>query len=93
MKQIQLSQFDPARLFTYVLSRLVESHGAELDRKERISSGDGAVLGADGSSSLEEIIKTPQRHWPSGITKSAEYLGVEKGLRPSSRVFMGFLYL
>jgi hypothetical protein len=43
MKQIQLSQFDPARLFTYVLSRLVESHGAEGDRKEGVSSGEAAA--------------------------------------------------
>ena len=29
MKQIQLGQLDPARLLTYVLSRLVESHAVE----------------------------------------------------------------
>jgi len=32
MKEIQFSQFDPTRLFTYVLSRLVESHAAEASR-------------------------------------------------------------
>jgi hypothetical protein len=32
MKEIQFNQFDPTRLFTYVLSRLVESHAAEASR-------------------------------------------------------------
>jgi hypothetical protein len=71
MKQIQLSQLDPARLFTYVLSRLVESHGAKGDRsKERISLGEAPAVDRDASStsssaSLEEILKTTQRRWPS----------------------------
>jgi len=67
MKQIQLSQFDPARLFTYVLSRLVESHAAEDDRsKERINSSEAAAVGGGSSTnSLEEILKTTQRRWPS----------------------------
>jgi hypothetical protein len=71
MKQLQLSQFDPARLFTYVLSRLVESHAAEGDRsKERIASGEAAAVGrspnsTSSSSSLEEVIETTQRRWPS----------------------------
>ena len=71
MKQIQLSQFDPARLFTYVLSRLVESHGVEADTKERITSGEAAAAAGSGpsstssSSGLEDILKTTQRRWPS----------------------------
>ena len=74
MKQIQLSQFDPARLFTYVLSRLVDSHGAEADRsKERISSGEVAAVGGDSgdpsstssSGGLGEFLKTTRRRWPS----------------------------
>jgi hypothetical protein len=72
MKQIQLSQLDPARLFTYVLSRLVEPHGAKGgDRsKERVSSGEAAAVRGGASStsssaSLEEILKTTQRRWPS----------------------------
>jgi hypothetical protein len=69
MKQIQLSQFDPARLFTYVLSRLAESHGAEGDgSKAPISSGEGAAADKSRSSSgssFEEIVKTTQRRWPS----------------------------
>jgi hypothetical protein len=71
MKQIQLSQFDPARLFTYVLSRLVYSHGAEANRsKERISSGEAAAVGRGLSSTLsartpEEIRKTTERRWPA----------------------------
>ena len=68
MKQIQFSHFDPARLFTYVLSRLVESHGAEADR--RVSSGEAAAVdrgpsSASSGSSLEEVLKTTQRRWPS----------------------------
>jgi hypothetical protein len=71
MKQIQFSQFDPTRLFTYVLSRLVESHAAESDRsKARISSGEAASAprspnSTSSSSGLEEILKTTQRRWPS----------------------------
>ena len=71
MKQIQLSQFDPARLFTYVLSRLVESHGVEADSsKERISSGEAAAVCScpsptSSSSGLEDILKTTRRRWPS----------------------------
>jgi hypothetical protein len=71
MRQIQLSQFDPARLFTYVLSRLVETHGVEADSsKERISSGEAAAAGSgpsstSSSSGLEDILKTTQRRWPS----------------------------
>jgi hypothetical protein len=70
MKQIQLSQFDPARLFTYVLSRLV-SHAAEGDRsKERIASGEAAAVrrspnSTSSSSSLGEVLKNTQRRWPS----------------------------
>ena len=71
MKEIQFSQFDPTRLFTYVLSRLVESHAAEAGRsKEQISSGEAASVPRSpnstlSSSSLEEIFKTAQRRWPS----------------------------
>jgi hypothetical protein len=60
MKQIQFSQFDPARLFTYMLSRLVESHAAEDDRsKERITS---VAVGrrqssTSSNSSPEEILR------------------------------------
>jgi hypothetical protein len=68
MKQIQLSQFDPARLFTYVLSRLIESHAAEGNRdKEWISSGQAAAAGkgqsSTSSSRLEEILRTAERRW------------------------------
>jgi hypothetical protein len=71
MKQIQLSQFDPTRLFTYVLSRLVESHAAEGDRsKKRISSGRAAAVGkgqnsTSSSSRLEAILRTAERRWPA----------------------------
>ena len=71
MKQIQLSQFDPARLFTYVLSRLVESHAAGGDRdKERISSDQAAAVSrgqssTSSSSRPEEILRTAERRWPA----------------------------
>jgi hypothetical protein len=71
MKHIQVSQFDPARLFTYMLSRLVESHAAQADQgKERISSGQAAALGrgqssTSSSSGPEEILRTAERRWPT----------------------------
>jgi hypothetical protein len=70
MKQIQLNQFGPARLFTYVLSRLVESHAAEGDRsRERIASGEAAAVPRSPTtsfgSSLEEVLKNTRRRWPS----------------------------
>jgi hypothetical protein len=64
MKQIQLSQFDPARLFTYVLSRLVESHAVEADSSKAAAVGRGPSS-ASSSSSLEEVLKNTQRRWPS----------------------------
>ncbi len=69
MKQIQLSQFDPTRLFTYVLSRLVESHAAE-GHRERIISGQAAALGTGHSSTSyssrpEEILRTAELRWPA----------------------------
>jgi hypothetical protein len=70
MKQIQLSQFDPARLLTYVLSRLVESHAADDGSKKQISSGQAAALGRGQSSTfsssrLEEVLRTAERRWPA----------------------------
>jgi hypothetical protein len=71
MKHIQLSQFDPARLFTYVLSRLVESHAVEGDRSnERIGSGEKTAVGRHPSCSSsawtpEDIRKTTERRWPA----------------------------
>jgi hypothetical protein len=71
MKHFQLTQFDPARLFTYVLSRLVEPHAVERDRsKERISSGEKPAVGRDPGCSLsawtpEDIRKTTERRWPA----------------------------
>jgi hypothetical protein len=69
--QIRFSEFDPARLFRYVLSRLVEPHAAEADTsKERISAGEAASASrspnsTSSGSGLEEILKTTQRRWPS----------------------------
>jgi hypothetical protein len=40
MKQIQIGQFDPARLLTYLLSRLVDAHSAEVATRE---SGSGRI--------------------------------------------------
>jgi len=69
MKQIQLSQFDPTRLFTYVLSRLVESHAAEGERGKEWMSQAAAVgreqSSTSSSSRPEEILRTTLLRWPS----------------------------
>jgi hypothetical protein len=71
MKQTQFSQFDPARLFTYVLSRLVKPHAVERDRnKERINSGEKTAVGRHPSCSSSAwtrkyIRKTTERRWPA----------------------------
>ena len=41
MKQIQMGQFDPARLLTYLLSRLVDAHSLEAAATK---SGSGKIL-------------------------------------------------
>lgn len=64
MKQIQLSQFDPARLFTFVLSRFVESHAAEGDRSREWMS-QAAAVSTSSSRRPEEILRTTLRRWPS----------------------------
>jgi hypothetical protein len=68
MKQIQMGQFDPARLLTYLLSRLVEAHSVEDatmksgsdkigdERAQSVSSPTGAA---------GEILKAAERRWPS----------------------------
>jgi hypothetical protein len=65
----QLSQFDPARLFTYVLSRLAESHAAGVNRSREWMSR-AAPVGREQSSTSsssrpEEILRTTLRRWPS----------------------------
>ncbi|MGB9392727.1 MAG: hypothetical protein WCB70_22435 [Xanthobacteraceae bacterium] len=68
MKQIQLGQFDPARLLTYVLSRLVESHAVE--RAVRKSGADKidaerAQSQRSPTKAAGEILKAAERRWPS----------------------------
>jgi hypothetical protein len=68
MKQIQLGQLDPARLLTYVLSRLVESHAVEhAVRKSGADKIDAERAQSQRSptSAAGEILKTVERRWPS----------------------------
>jgi hypothetical protein len=68
MKQIQLDQFDPARLLTYLLSRLIESHAVDQAPSKSISDRTG--IDQDQSScaprrTVEQILETAERRWPS----------------------------
>jgi len=68
MKQIQLGRFDPARLLTYVLSRLVEAHAAEqVMRKSGPDTIDSqqAQLLRSPTRAPGEILKAAERRWPS----------------------------
>ena len=68
MKQIQLGQFDPGRLLTYLLSRLVDAHSAEAVTRK---SGSGKIgdertqLRCSPTSAAVEILKVAERRWPS----------------------------
>ena len=67
MKQVQLSQFDPARLLTYLLSRLIDHSVEDATRK----SGSGKIgdkrtqLLCSPTGAAEEILKAAERRWPS----------------------------
>ncbi len=68
MKQIQLGRLDPRRLLTYVLSRLVESHGVEQTmRNSRIATIDAgeAELPPSQTRAAGDILRTAERRWPS----------------------------
>ena len=68
MKQIQIGQFDPARLLTYVLSRLVESHAVEQAAKQSGCDKIGAEqaqLPLSPTKTAEEILNFAERRWPS----------------------------
>jgi hypothetical protein len=68
MKHIQINQFDPARLFTYLLSRLVESHAIEQTvRKTGADTIDTKQVQLPGSppKAAREIFKAAERRWPS----------------------------
>jgi hypothetical protein len=68
MKQIQLRQFDPARLLTHVLSRLVEAHTVEHAMKKSGSETIGARqarLGCVPTRTAAEILKAAERRWPA----------------------------
>jgi hypothetical protein len=68
MKQIQIGQFDPTRLLTYLLSRLVDVHSAEAATRE---SGSGRIgdkhnqLPYASTRAAGEILKAAERRWPS----------------------------
>jgi hypothetical protein len=68
MKQIQLGQFDPARLLTYVLSRLIETHSVEdaasKGSPDKIAAAH-AQLACSPTRAAGEILKAAERRWPS----------------------------
>jgi hypothetical protein len=68
MKQIQIGQFDPARLLTYLLSRLVEAHSVEDTTRKSGSDKIGderTQLGSSPTRAAGEILKAAERRWPS----------------------------
>jgi len=66
VKHIQLSQFDPARLLTYVLSRLVECHGIEEETgKSAALPIDAGQMSGSSSRGAGDILRTTERRWPS----------------------------
>jgi hypothetical protein len=68
MKQVQLSQFDPARLLTYLLSRLIDARSVEAATRK---SGPGKIgdehtqLACSSTRAAGEILKAAERRWPS----------------------------
>jgi hypothetical protein len=68
MKQIQIGQFDPTRLLTYLLSRLVDAHSVEAATRESSSGQIGEqhtqLLGSP-TRAAGEILKAAERRWPS----------------------------
>jgi hypothetical protein len=68
MRQIQLGLFDPARLLTHVLSRLVEAHTVEHVMKKRRTETIGARQARPGrvpTRTAGEILKAAERRWPA----------------------------
>jgi hypothetical protein len=68
MKQIQMGQFDPARLLTYLLSRLVDAHSLEAAATKSGSGKTGddhAQLPRSSTRAAGDILKTAERRWPS----------------------------
>jgi hypothetical protein len=68
MKQIQIGQFDPARLLTYLLSRLVDARSVEAATRK---SGSGQIgdehtqLLCSSTRAAGDILKAAERHWPA----------------------------
>jgi hypothetical protein len=68
MKQIQIGQFDPARLLTYLLSRLVDAHSFEAASTENVSDeirDERTQLLCSPTKAAGEILKAAERRWPS----------------------------
>jgi uncharacterized SAM-binding protein YcdF (DUF218 family) len=68
MKQIHLNQFDPARLLTYVLSRLLDAHAVgQAVRKSGANElgAERAQLLGSPARTAEEILRAAERRWPS----------------------------
>ena len=70
MKQVQLGQFDPARLFTYLLSRLVDSRiqlrtpQGKSGRSDKVGDEQHSVA-CSSTRAAGEILKATERRWPS----------------------------
>jgi hypothetical protein len=68
MKQIQIGQFDPARLLTYLLSRLVDTHSVEDASTKNGShniSDERSQLVRSPTRAAGEMLKAAERRWPS----------------------------
>lgn len=67
MKQVQLSQVDPARLLTYLLSRLVDHAVEKATRKsgpDKIGA-ERTQLPCSSTRAAGDILKAAERRWPS----------------------------
>jgi hypothetical protein len=68
MKQIQIGQLDPARLLTYLLSRLVDAHSVEAATRRSGSGQRGdehTQLPCSPTKAAGEILKVAERRWLS----------------------------
>ena len=68
MKQIQIRQFEPARLLTYLLSQLVGAHSVEDVLTKNGShniSDERSQLVRSPTRAAGEMLKAAEQRWPS----------------------------
>ena len=68
MKQIQIGQFDPARLLTYLLSRLVDAQSVKDASTKNGSQNIGderSELVRSPTRAAGEMLEAAERRWPS----------------------------